>query len=75
MKIFLHGNRLFMYAEADDGFDPAHDYQKYAASNKAQEWDALMRRYQQKVPAASSSNWWSPMAAIFDLQEQASRLG
>ena len=31
MRIFLHGNRLFMYAEAPDDFDPARDYAKYAA--------------------------------------------
>lgn len=74
MKIFLHGNRLFMYAEANDDFDPAKDYQKYTASAKARQWDELMRTYQQKVPAASDNpdEWWSPMTLCFDLQAQMS---
>eukprot|EP00897_Mesotaenium_endlicherianum_P006818 jgi/Mesen1/6164/ME000316S05217 len=72
MRIFVHGNRLFMYAEAGDNFDPAKDYQKYAASEKAREWDALMRSYQQRVPAASDDpeEWWSPMSLCFDLEAQ-----
>eukprot|EP00271_Cylindrocystis_brebissonii_P016719 TRINITY_DN4102_c0_g1_i1.p2 TRINITY_DN4102_c0_g1~~TRINITY_DN4102_c0_g1_i1.p2 ORF type:complete len:124 (-),score=16.78 TRINITY_DN4102_c0_g1_i1:432-803(-) len=77
MKIFIHGNRLFMYAEAGDDFDPAKDYQKYTESAKAREWDELMRNYQQKVPAASESpdEWWSPMTLCFDLQAQTAALG
>ncbi|CAI5996606.1 unnamed protein product [Closterium sp. NIES-65] len=72
MRIFVHGNRLFMYAEAPDDFDAARDYQKYTASARAREWDELMRKYQQRVPAASSDldEWWSPMNLCFDLSEQ-----
>ncbi|CAI7780568.1 unnamed protein product [Closterium sp. NIES-53] len=72
MRIFVHGNRLFMYAEAPDDFDAARDYQKYTASARAREWDELMRKYQQRVPAASSDSdeWWSPMHLCFDLSEQ-----
>lgn len=74
MKIFIHGNRLFMYAEAADSFDPVKDYQKYAESARAREWDQLMRNYQQKVPAASENpdEWWSSMDLCFDLEGQLS---
>eukprot|EP00270_Netrium_digitus_P001414 TRINITY_DN1150_c0_g1_i3.p1 TRINITY_DN1150_c0_g1~~TRINITY_DN1150_c0_g1_i3.p1 ORF type:complete len:121 (+),score=27.29 TRINITY_DN1150_c0_g1_i3:118-480(+) len=72
MKIFLHGNRLFMYAEADDEFDPTKDYQKYTANPRACEWDTLMRMYEQKVPAAAEDpeEWWSEMMLCFDLAAQ-----
>lgn len=68
MKIFLSGNRLFMFLETVDGFDLARDFQTYTESSlRATEWDNLMRSYQQKLPAASSEEWWSPMEEVFDL--------
>lgn len=70
VKIFLHGNRLFMYAEAPDDFDPATAYQGYTASAKAAEWDGLMRRCQQRVPEAPEGMWWTPMELVFDLAAQ-----
>jgi L-rhamnose mutarotase len=67
MRIFLTGNRLFMTFEAPDDFDPARDFQKYAANPKCREWDELMRRYQQRVPSATPGGWWEPMEEVFDL--------
>lgn len=68
MRIYLHGNRLFMYAEAGAGFDAGRDYQRYTSHPRAREWDDLMRTYQQRVPAASPGEWWSPMELVFDLE-------
>ena len=70
MKIFRTGTRLFMYYEAPDDFEPARDYQSYAADPRTQEWDRLMRRYQRKVPSAGPDDWWAPMREVFDLESR-----
>ena len=63
MKIFLSGNRLFMFLRTVE-----QDFQTYTESSpRAVEWDNLMRGYQQKAPAASPEEWWSPMEEVFDL--------
>ena len=68
MKIFLHGNRLFMYLETPDDFDLERDFQRYTeASPRAAEWDALMREYQAPVPGAKAGEWWAVMEEVFDL--------
>lgn len=69
MRIWLHGNRLFMYAEAADDFDPARDYQRYAQDPRCREWDLLMRTFQQPVPGAPAGAWWTPMELVFDLEQ------
>ena len=68
MKIFLLGTRLFMYFEAPDDFDPARDYQRYAADPACARWDSLMRTFQQVTPFTDPADWWAPMAQIFDLE-------
>ncbi len=68
MKIFRLGTRLFMYAEAEDGFDPARDYQSYADDPACQAWDAAMRRYQRIAPGARQGEWWAAMTQVFDLE-------
>lgn len=67
MRIYRLGTRLFMYAEAVDGFDPVRDYQRYAADPRCREWDLLMRQYQQPAPGASPGEWWTSMQEIFAL--------
>ncbi|MHC5114244.1 MAG: L-rhamnose mutarotase [Planctomycetota bacterium] len=67
MRIFLLGTRLFMYFEAPDDFDPARDFQNYTATNRAREWDDLMRTFQRKLPEAAPGDWWAPMEPVFDL--------
>lgn len=71
MRIWLHGNRLFMAVETVDGFDPVRDYQRYAADPRTRAWDALMRTYQRRVPAADLADgaWWSTMQPVFDLDD------
>ncbi len=68
MKIFLLGTRLFMYFEAPDSFDPARDYQGYAADPRCRAWDVLMRAFQKQAPGAKPGEWWAPMIEVFDLE-------
>jgi len=70
MRIFLHGTRLFMCFEAPDDFDPARDYQRYAADPRCQEWERWMRSFQRPVPGATGGSWWTPMECVFDLASQ-----
>ncbi|KAM9984707.1 hypothetical protein ACTFIY_009141 [Dictyostelium cf. discoideum] len=71
MKIFLLGTHLFMYYEARADFDPKIDFQKYTElTPKANEWDNLMRKFQQKIsdiPENQLGEWWSPMDLVYDL--------
>ena len=67
MKIFLLGRRLFMYLEAGDDFELGRDFQRYQSSDRAREWDALMRRYQEPVSQAKADDWWLGMEEVFDL--------
>ncbi len=68
MKIFLHGNRLFMYLETPDDFDLERDFQRYTeVSPRAAEWDELMREFQVRVPGARHGEWWAGMEEVFDL--------
>ena len=69
MKIFLLGRRLFMYVEAEDDFEPGRDFQRYQSSDRAREWDALMRRYQEPVSQAKADDWWVGMEEVFDLYQ------
>ena len=67
MKIFLQGRHLFMYLEAPDDFDLARDFGRYMSSERAQEWDSLMRGFQEPVPGAAPGEWWAPAGEVFDL--------
>lgn len=67
MRIYLAGTRLFMLFEADDGFDPARDFQKFTMSPRGAEWDALMRTMQRPIPGAPAGAWWTPMELVYEL--------
>ena len=68
MKIFLLGRRMFMYFEAGDDFDPKRDFQQYQATERAREWETLMRGLQERVDEAEPDDWWAPMEEVFDLE-------
>ncbi len=68
MKIFLLGRRMFMYFEAGDDFDPKRDFQHYQATERAREWETLMRGLQERVDEAEPGDWWAPMEEVFDLE-------
>jgi L-rhamnose mutarotase len=59
MRIWISGTRLFMTYDAPEGFDPARDYQGYAAQPRVREWDELMRTFQRRVPTARDGEWLS----------------
>jgi L-rhamnose mutarotase len=63
--IYRHGRQLFMFMETRDNFDLERDMPKYAADPKAQEWDALMRGFQEAPPGAPSGATWVPMKEVF----------
>ncbi len=67
MDIFLHGRRLFMYMETTDDFDLERDFPRYMESQRAKEWDELMRTFQEPVPGAAPGEWWAAMEHVFDL--------
>ena len=67
MKIYFHGQQLFMYLEADDEFDPTVDFEKYMDNPRAKEWDELMRGFQTPVPGTPTDVWWATMEEVFDL--------
>ena len=73
MRLYRTGNRLFMYFEAPDDFDPERDYQGYTADPRCRRWDEIMREYQRRIPSAEEGGeWWTPMKLVFDLESQAS---
>ena len=69
MKIFLHGRRLFMYLDVPNTFDLMRDFPRYMRSDRAREWDELMRTFQERVPGAGTDEWWVEMEEVFDLKE------
>lgn len=70
MRIYLLGRRLFMYMEADDGFDPETDFARINDDPRSREWDELMRTMQERVPEAADGEWWATMEPVFDLSSQ-----
>ena len=69
MKIFLSGTKLFMYIETIEDFHPEVNFQEYTANSpKANEWDELMRNFQERVLEARENEWWSSMEEVFNLE-------
>lgn len=66
MEIFRTGNRLVMVVQVADDHVPAP---KQESDAKTQEWEALMDRYQQRLPWAEAGQKWVPMGRIFSLKE------
>lgn len=67
MEIFRTGNRLVMVVHMPDGHVPSAQQEKNVT--KTQDWEALMDRYQQRLPWAEPGQKWVPMARIFSLKE------
>jgi len=68
MEIYLLGDRLFMVVDTKDDFDIETDFQRYTdSSEKAAEWDTLMREFQKKTPFTNEGEWWAPMKRVFNL--------
>jgi len=65
MEIFRAGNRLFMIMETADDFNFDKKAAMDAANPKVQEWENLMWKYQQAIPAAKPGEKWVVMKQIF----------
>ena len=70
MEIYMLKTRLFMIMDVEDGFSLAAKAEADAVNPKVQEWEALMRRWQQQLPGAAPGQWWTPMEKVFSLGEQ-----
>lgn len=69
MEIYRAGNRLFMIIDASDTFSEEEKAKKDAANPAVVAWIALMKRFQQPIPAAGPDGTWFPMDPIFRLVE------
>jgi len=67
LDIYRVGNRLFMIIEATDNFS----FEKKSAidegNTKVHEWEELMWKFQQPLPAAKPGEKWMLMNKIFEL--------
>lgn len=66
MQIYLIGNRMFMVAETEPGFNWKEQMGKLSTLNRQQEWETLMHQFQQALPGTPSIQW-EPMEKVFDL--------
>ncbi len=69
MDIFRTGNRLFMIMTTDDNFSFEAKGKEDASNAKVQEWEALMDKYQQRIPWAKPGEKWVLMHQIFAMPE------
>jgi L-rhamnose mutarotase len=67
MEIYRTGNRLFMIMEVNDTFSFEKKSRADAVNDKVQEWEMLMWKYQQALPAAKPGEKWKVMDKIFSL--------
>jgi L-rhamnose mutarotase len=65
MEIWRAGDRLVMTVTVAAGYP-----RQRPASAKVAEWEALMGRFQRRIPAAASGEKWAPARKIFDLASQ-----
>jgi L-rhamnose mutarotase len=68
MEIYRVANRLFMILETTENFSFEAKSAADTASEKVQEWENLMWKYQQAVPGGQAGEKWRLMEKIFDLQ-------
>jgi L-rhamnose mutarotase len=73
MEIYRAGNRMFMLIEAGDAYSSEHKARADAANPDVQRWTALMKPFQQPVPAAGPDGTWIEMERVFRLTDHADR--
>ncbi len=67
LEIYQIGNRLFMIMSVNDTFSFEAKRASDATNPKVQEWEDLMWKYQQALPAAKKGEKWILMDQIFKL--------
>lgn len=65
MYIYRYGRLLFMFMETRDDFGAA-DLADYTADPRAQEWDTLMRSFQEPLPGAPAGETWVDMKEVYE---------
>jgi L-rhamnose mutarotase len=71
MEIYRCGNRLVMLMTTSAQFDPEAKAAADAADPDVVAWEALMDRFQQRLPWAPASVKWMEADRIFALSEHA----
>ena len=67
MEIYRFGSRLFMVMETTDGFSFENKAKMDAGNQKVKEWEQLMWKFQQPLPATKPGEKWVLMERIFVL--------
>jgi len=67
LEIYRVQNRLFMIMEVNDKFSFERKAASDAANAKVQEWEQLMWKYQQALPATRPGEKWILIEKIFEL--------
>ena len=67
MEIYRFEQRLMMIMEVVDSFSFEQKKQLDLVNEKVQEWEQLMWKYQQALPAAQPGEKWVLMDKIFEL--------
>lgn len=68
MEIYRTGNRLFMIMETDENFSFIKKKELDDANSRVQEWESIMRGYQQNLPHAGTHEKWLEMKKIFHVK-------
>jgi L-rhamnose mutarotase len=66
-EIYLAGNRLFMILQTTDDFQVESKAAADQSSERMQQWEDLMWKYQKALPFAKHGQKWVPMEKIFDV--------
>jgi L-rhamnose mutarotase len=73
MEIYRAGNRMFMIIEASETYSAEAKSRADAANPDVQRWSALMKLFQQPVPAAGPDGTWVEMDRVFRLTDHPDR--
>ena len=57
LKVFLQGRQVFVYHEVPDDFDIGRDIGRYMQSERARDWDALMRELRDLGTGPGPGQW------------------
>ena len=70
LEIWHVGDRLVMLMETTPAFDPAAKAVRDATDPEVQAWEALMDRFQRRLPFAKAGEKWVAAEQIYTLEDQ-----
>jgi L-rhamnose mutarotase len=70
LDIWQVGDRLVMIMETGPGFDPAAKAARDASDPDIQRWEAMMDRFQRRLPFAPADTKWVAAEPIYALRDQ-----